>query len=623
MENFDLKDLVDKQTMWNNPREGIGHRTGELQHIGVPQDEILYKLEATDMGDNINDVGDNIDTLDGVDEIMIRDNIKDALLDRNNRDGPSTAAGEYFRDPMAQNMLLNLRYNEHTGTGDPRPDHSEMFYGHMDDDPKFMQGVPYQGSGNPYDHTIVRARREEIRMGDNDCNTIPEQAWQDVNISFAKKENLKRTKKLYNVWEWPSYVNYALGDYSRIPLPGQSVREHQMRNDVLVGSEVIKSTKDARDQYGRIFQNRYGMQWYVSPFTKYSQILPVESTTQPRAAIPEYEPKAIGLMYSDYVLHGVENTGVHGRNLPNTSMSTIDKGRMVARRSQHSQSDNNLLHVNNRSRGGVRSIGGLDTTKIQRDTISTTISTVESISGNVREFNKPFIKSTSVKDSVQLTQQQQEHINNTNEYVKMSNKRRKDAAKQRSQVDVYTINNPDITGYVGNGRKKASINRKGGDIDLIEFEDVNRDPIDDRMHVLKSVNPNGFDTRRNLNDSVHSITMDNNDDMNRYYVSHQKGQEDSIRMRGNTNMDDLYQQYIISEHRHMKRSDLPVHMFRNKFDGSVDIKEHRGQSPFDNDRSWSTSRTANNTNYIQRKNFDNNALDDLTTFDDTSMNGYL
>ncbi len=298
---FNLDDIPETMTdeqedeyIRNGPVEGIGTWSG-MQYVSLPAEEILGKMEETDMGEKRMEPEDMIEYT------------RDVLREKDIAP-PFSAAGETFRDPSAQSFALKLRYPGMEGQSE-WPNHSEMFHGFMNDDPSFMQGAPSQ-AGNALDHTTVRARRMEVSMGDNNYTGITEPVWQNHQISFAKKEMQERSKRILNVWEWPSYINKGGYGTSRVPEAGSSARELQTKYDIAAGSESIGAgSKDARDQYGRIMRNRTGKNWYTLPWIRHGQDLHMESTTQPRGVIAENTGDSISLLYSITELNNEERTG--------------------------------------------------------------------------------------------------------------------------------------------------------------------------------------------------------------------------------------------------------------------------------------------------------------------------
>ena len=114
---------------------------------------------------------------------------RDMLADRS-IDAPFLASDEHRR-PDSESKL-NLRYNGTRGAVE-RPDHADLFIGHMEDDPR--------GSVNDPNFTKMRAqitpRVEPIKhhMGDNSVGQHAESVWTAVNLRDSRKRVDAAVKK--------------------------------------------------------------------------------------------------------------------------------------------------------------------------------------------------------------------------------------------------------------------------------------------------------------------------------------------------------------------------------------------------------------------------------------------
>ncbi len=294
----------------NGPREGIGTWSGFRYEGGLPQEEILYRMEETEMDTDAEAIPRG--TMGAGEEAGTEMNsyMREVLREKDIAP-PFMAAGEVHRDPSAQSFHLKLRYPGMEGQSE-WPDHSEMFHGFMDDDPSFIQGAPSfhsKGDRKAIAHTVVRARRMEPTMGDNAYAGPSESPWQDNLINRAKKDVQVRSSKLLNIWEWPMFTSFAVG----VKGASQPNRD-QMKYDIAAGSETIFAGKGARDEYGRIMRSRTGFKWYTLPWIEQGQEFHLESTRQPRGVIAENGTEATALLYSVADMDGIERMGNAPRN---------------------------------------------------------------------------------------------------------------------------------------------------------------------------------------------------------------------------------------------------------------------------------------------------------------------
>jgi hypothetical protein len=163
---------------------------------GLPTEMLLYKNEETDMGYKHYD-----DYLNKV-ECDIYSYMRNAVTDRNleqpfdDQDIPNYNATK-------NSGALNIRYNEGRGTTDYQPAHPEMFMGDLQASKETWDIKLAKGKR----HTAVRADLAQVAMGNDTDFQIPEQAWADPEISYAKKDMLKWVSNNLDWWDWPSFIN--------------------------------------------------------------------------------------------------------------------------------------------------------------------------------------------------------------------------------------------------------------------------------------------------------------------------------------------------------------------------------------------------------------------------------
>jgi len=135
-----------------------------IQYGGIPYNIYQDKQEIT------NDDDDNY-----------HEYARDALADRS-IDAPFLASDEKRR-PDSQSKL-NLRYHGTRGELE-RPDHADLFIGHMEDDPRGSVNDP--NFSKMRDQMSSRAEPIKHRMGDNSTEQQTESVWTAVNIRDSRK----------------------------------------------------------------------------------------------------------------------------------------------------------------------------------------------------------------------------------------------------------------------------------------------------------------------------------------------------------------------------------------------------------------------------------------------------
>lgn len=298
--------MNDTNRIYNNPRENIGY--GALNYGGMPLEDILYKQEETDMG-----VADYSDKLDG-DELEVDSYMRDIITDRFRTEPLMNADEEPTRNYVENSGVLNLRFNGHRGTGDPNPNHQEMFMGFMDVN---QNGADYQAprfdTETARAHTTIRARNTRMDLHDSNVDRVPESDWQPAQISFAKKDMQRWFQNIYNGWHLPSFVNFSKSHFSSNRLQ-DNINKKMIMDEYK--QHLDATGPDVMDQYGRILSNHTGYSWYTLPYMQHTMPYGVESTMQPKAVIMANDPSSKGLYYSDATFSSEETTN----RLPMTQM---------------------------------------------------------------------------------------------------------------------------------------------------------------------------------------------------------------------------------------------------------------------------------------------------------------
>lgn len=282
-----------EKPIFRNPSENIGLKA--LNYGGMPIEDILYKLEETDMYND--DYAKQLDNTDiGVDNYM-----RDVLSDRFRTEPLMNADEEPTRNYVEQSGILNTRFNTHRGNEAYPPQHSEMFMGFMDYN---KNGADYEhpryDTCTARNHTVARARNTNMDFHDSNVDHVAESDWQPAQVSYAKKDMLTWVQNIYNEWHLPSFINFSVNHVAE-----NKVNEDLIKKSMLDEHKnyIDETGPEVRDQYGRTLHNHIGYNWYMLPNVKHTTPYQLESTTQPRAVIPENDPTSKGLWYSDAVFH--------------------------------------------------------------------------------------------------------------------------------------------------------------------------------------------------------------------------------------------------------------------------------------------------------------------------------
>ncbi len=258
----------------------------------ITKDEIIYKLEETDMNNSYEDVMGDIDK-------YMRSTIKDRSIDP-----PFLDESEMSGRGTQYGAMVDRLMNGEVGLDNVNVFTEGKFSGFMDTNPNDSTYSPFgtygpSGNSNPNTHTVMRARLQEPLMGIEAMGSVPEPTWGDPQISFAKKKIDKWVKKMYNAWGDPSFESlnygYPTGNMSR----REEFKSTQLSEEMDENRRALAVGTQMRDQYGSITKPHIGLSWYNTPMLEYTQSLPLESAVQQRAVIPENDKKILGLYYSD------------------------------------------------------------------------------------------------------------------------------------------------------------------------------------------------------------------------------------------------------------------------------------------------------------------------------------
>lgn len=243
---------------------------------GMPTTEILRKLEETDISamgfqnyDNyLTNMAENKDSF-----------MRYAVTDRN-MDEPAFGDDTPAYNATKNSGKLNARYNSGRGTTDYLPYHPEIFIGEQGEE------LPiYMAKTKKFTASIAAVN--EHRMGDNDENVIPEQAWSQPEISYAKKDMLKWKKNIYNHWDWPSFINHQTQN-TRFFDPSETMRRRH--ESMMMGDETIQTGPELRDEYSRVVKPHIGYEYYLPKWSEHTIAFADQDKNTQRKAINESDP---------------------------------------------------------------------------------------------------------------------------------------------------------------------------------------------------------------------------------------------------------------------------------------------------------------------------------------------
>lgn len=144
-----------------------------LPYGSIPYQELLNKLEETDMNETGEDHANNYNN-------YIRSEIVDWALDK-----PFLESDKTRRDGSLSKSIINLRYNGARGEYE-HPQHPELFYGFMDQDPRAIDNNPRM---NQYQQQIAtRMPNLEIRMGYNCTDNDHESPWTNQSLGQCRRD---------------------------------------------------------------------------------------------------------------------------------------------------------------------------------------------------------------------------------------------------------------------------------------------------------------------------------------------------------------------------------------------------------------------------------------------------
>lgn len=144
-----------------------------LPYGGMPYQELLNKLEETDMNETMEDIETNYNN-------YIRSEIIDRTLDK-----PFLESDKTRRDGSLSKSIINLRYNGARGEYE-HPQHPELFYGFMDQDTRALDNNPRM---DQYQQQIAtRMPNLEIRMGHNCTDNDHESPWTNQSLGQCRRD---------------------------------------------------------------------------------------------------------------------------------------------------------------------------------------------------------------------------------------------------------------------------------------------------------------------------------------------------------------------------------------------------------------------------------------------------
>lgn len=144
-----------------------------LPYGGIPYQELLNKLEETDMNETNEDIETNYNN-------YIRSEIVDRTLDK-----PFLESDHARRDGSISKSVINLRYNGARGEYE-HPVHPELFVGFMDQDNRALDNNPRM---DQYQQQIsTRMPNLEIRMGHNCVDNDHESPWTNQSLGQCRRD---------------------------------------------------------------------------------------------------------------------------------------------------------------------------------------------------------------------------------------------------------------------------------------------------------------------------------------------------------------------------------------------------------------------------------------------------
>jgi hypothetical protein len=166
-----------------------------MPYGGMPHDEILLKLEATDprLVDTIRPRESLHDPEDDYDN-YIREEIVDF-----GPDATFLESDHPRRDPALSRSIVNSRYSGGRGANDYRaPQHPEMFIGFTGNDPRGADNQPRmdqarsQMNSRSFQH--VARMGKNVGHGGSDASMVADRPWGGVAMEYDKKELYRRVK---------------------------------------------------------------------------------------------------------------------------------------------------------------------------------------------------------------------------------------------------------------------------------------------------------------------------------------------------------------------------------------------------------------------------------------------
>ncbi len=144
-----------------------------LPYGGIPYQELLSKLEETDMNETMEDLANNYNN-------YIRSEIIDRTLET-----PFLESDKTKRDSSISKSVLGLRYNGARGEYE-HPQQPEMFVGFMDQDPRALDNNPRMDQY--HEQIATRMPNLEVRMGHNCTDTDHQGPWTNQSLGQCRRD---------------------------------------------------------------------------------------------------------------------------------------------------------------------------------------------------------------------------------------------------------------------------------------------------------------------------------------------------------------------------------------------------------------------------------------------------
>lgn len=285
-----------------------------LPNGGIPTSEIAYKMEETD----IRAMGyyDYDSYLTDIAEDK-NDYMRSAVADRQCEE-PFANDETPTYNATKNSGKLNSRYNESRGTTDYKPHHPEMYIGDQ------AEELPiYLAKTKKF--TAAKADVISHQMGNNDEQSVPEQAWADPEISFAKKDMMKWYGHTYNKWDWPSFVNFQTQN-TRFFDPSDTMRRRH--ESINLTDAKVKHEPEVNDAYSKQTKQQVGSEYYLHPYCENTIAFSEQDKNKQRQSNQMSDHRVINGLQTDTQLklkdHGVVTNNTRRLDVAILMKSAID-----------------------------------------------------------------------------------------------------------------------------------------------------------------------------------------------------------------------------------------------------------------------------------------------------------